>query len=179
MHKYVKSLCMFFTLLLVYPVPAQNMTIKGVHVSGGVIFPEGFGTGFNLGAGVDLGELAKQVHILPQISYWKASKEDHSMSNFVLALDMQYFVPETFEGAYLGMGISYNFLSWDYFFIDYAPEYIEKWDEAADSKIGFYPLLGYQRKLDMIIAFAEIKYNLISEFDTWQISIGAQYPIKE
>lgn len=177
MHKCVKVMCVFMILLLIYPVSAQDMGIKSVHASAGVVFPENFGTGFNFGAGVDLGELAKKVHLLPQISYWKASKEDHSMSNFVLALNMQYFVSEPLEGAYLGVGISYNFLSWDYYYIDYVPEQTEKWDETSDNKIGFYPLLGYQRKIDMITAFAEIKYSLISEFDTWQILIGAQMPL--
>ena len=177
MHKFVIRMCVLLALFFVYTVPAQDMSIKGVRVSGGVIFPESFGTGFNFGAGIDLGELAKQVHLLPRLSYWKASKEDHSMSNFVLALDMQYFIPELLEGAYLGLGISYNFLNWDYSYTDYDPEEVTKWDETADSRIGFYPLLGYQRKIDMVIAFAEIKYILISEFDTWQLLIGAQLPL--
>jgi hypothetical protein len=177
MHEYVKRMCVILTLLVVHPVKAQDISIKGVHVSGGVIFPESFGTGFNFAAGIDLGELAKKVHISPLISYWKASKEDHSMSNFALALDMQYFISEPLKGAYLGVGMSYNFLSWDYSYIVYDPEQRQVWDETTENKIGFYPLLGYQRKIDMIIAFAEIKYHLISEFDTVQISIGAQWPL--
>ena len=177
MHKFTKGMCVLITMLFFSTVPAQDISIKAVNGSVGIIFPEGFGTGFNFGGGIDLGELAKDVHLLPRINYWKASKEGHSMSNFVLGLDMHYFVSEPLEGGYIGVGISYNFLSWDYFYIDYEPEQIKNWDETSDSRIGFYPLIGYQRKMDMIIAFAEIKYILISEFDTWQLLVGAQMPL--
>lgn len=177
MYNFFRLFYFLFILLFVYPISAQIAGLKGVNIHGGIIFPEEWDKGFNIGAGVDLGEVASEVHLAPKLTYWKASKGEYGLSNFVIAIDLQYFAIEQVEGLYIGIGISYNFLSWDYVYIDYDPVLTEKMDQTSDNRIGFNPILGYQRMINVVVAFAELKYNLISEFDTLQFTIGVQMPL--
>jgi hypothetical protein len=178
MSKYFKLLAFLFTLFMVHPVTAQIAGLKGVNIHGGIISPEAWDTGFNIGAGVDLGEVASDVHLAPKLSYWKASRGEYSLSNFVIAIDLQYFAIEQVEGLYIGIGMTYNFLSWDYVYIEYDPVLTKKMDQTSDNRIGFNPILGYQRMVNIVLVFAELKYNLISEFDTFQLTIGVQLPLE-
>jgi len=173
MNKNFNVFSLLILFLLICPLSAQLLGIKGAGIQGGVVFPENWGTGLNLGARLDFGELTKQVYVIPMITYWNAKKDTIGMSNIALAADLQYFPFHEQEGAYIGVGLSYNFLSWDYYYIIYAPTVTENLGHTDDRRIGFYPIIGYVHTIDQFSLFAELKYNLISDFDAFQFTLGA------
>jgi hypothetical protein len=159
--------------LLITPLSAKFYGLERVGIHGGFVFPENWGTGFNIGLSLDFGEMAKQVYFVPKLTYWHASKDSIEMSNLALAADLIYFPFVEREGVYVGTGISYNFLSWEYYYKSYAPIVTENLAQTEDTRIGFYPLVGYIYKINQIALIGELKYNLISDFDTIQLSVGA------
>jgi hypothetical protein len=172
-NKNFNILAVIIVFMLIYPLSAQFYGLKRAGIQGGVVFPENWGAGLSLGARLDFGELAHQVYIIPMITYWNAKEDTIGMSNIALAADLQYFPFHQQEGAYIGVGMSYNFLSWDYYYKVYAPTVTEKLGQTEARRIGFYPIIGYVYKINQISLFAELKYNLISEFDAFQLTLGA------
>ena len=178
----VLTVVVFSTVLPFSQVSAQTIEYSGFNVFLGAVIPEDWDTGFNIGAGVCLGEVLESIFLYPSLSYWEATSgdlgsasEDAGLSNISVAVDAHYHFTGTQEGLYTGTGISYNILSWDYAYSAYVPHRVTYWAEDSDQKIGFQPLVGYNMDFDRFSGFVELKYNLISDFNTVQLSLGALF----
>ena len=166
--------------LISVPVSAANLELKRISGQAGVIFPKDFGTGFNLGASADMGELTENLTLVPLIGYWNSSKSensvDFSMSNFQIGADVQYALKEQ-KGLYFGGGLSINFLSvsvdWPQEFVGYGYS-----NSSSDTKIGIDLLAGYEMPVGSNMGFANLKYHLISDVNTFMINVGMWFDMK-
>ncbi|NWG75797.1 MAG: hypothetical protein HXY24_14550 [Rubrivivax sp.] len=169
-------LCAICSFGVILPTFAAQFIFSGAAVYGGAVFPENWDTGFNVGAGAYFGPLSEGIYLVPSLTYWESSavQEDDAevgISDFSIAVDVHYFFMKQQQGAYIGGGLSYNMLSWEYTYIAY-PYGSRYWVDNSESKIGFAPLGGYLFNLGKLTALIEAKYNLISDFNTFQISLG-------
>jgi len=167
------------SLLVIFPTFAGQFVFSGAAVYGGVVFPEDWDTGFNVGAGATFGPLTEGLYLFPSLTYWESSavQEDDAelgISNFSIGVDVHYFFMKQQQGAYVGGGLSYNMLNWEYSYISY-PSGSRYWVDNSESKIGFAPLGGYLFNLGSMTALIEAKYNLISDFNTFQICLGLMF----
>jgi hypothetical protein len=179
--------------MLAYTLPASasDMGLKRINGQAGLLFPStenlSYGVGFLLGAGVDVGEITDNLHLVPSLSYWIMSPEvegasslDASVSNFQIAVDLQYYLKDV-EGLYFGGGLSLNFKSIS---IDYPPEVAQFLGEssASDSEtdVGFALLGGYEMPFNKTTTgFAHLKYNIISDLNTFAIVFGVWFDMKK
>lgn len=142
---------------------SQGLGLKSVKPKIGLIFPKSpWETGFNVGAGVDLGEVTSNLHLVPSLAYWHSSVNTFGLSNFQLAADVEYYL-QNVKGLYFGGGISVNFFSGDI-------------DSVTRFGLGF--LGGYKFPLESVTLFGQAKYNVISDFNTFELVIGAEFPLK-
>ena len=101
--------------------------------------------GFVLAAHANLGELAKDITLVPEIQYWSASKDisggTWKLSDFAINANVHYNI--AMEGAikpYVGAGLGYNSLSFTYTipsFFGFGGTFT-----ASDSRIGINLLAG-------------------------------------
>lgn len=186
----MKKLTMIFvvvlSLALVIPVSAQKLQYSGFGVHGNLVFPENHNTGFGLGASVNMGELSNNLYLHPFADFWTAGWElydEGSSTDIAIGADVHYFLDRKPQGAYFGGGLSFNFLSFSY---DYTgitgydpntlqPIYGTETYDDSDTKIGFHPLAGYIFDLSGTTAYVEAKYLIISDWNTFMISVGALF----
>jgi hypothetical protein len=189
MKKIVLLLMVIAVLSLSLPASAANMGLKRVNGQVGLLFPStdylSYNLSFLLGAGVDLGEITNDLHLVPSLSYWILSADpeggsdsgiDVSASNFQIAADVQYYLKDV-KGLYFGGGLSINFTSVT---IDYPQEYAQFLgggsisDSGTDIGIGL--LGGYEIPLNKTTqGFAQAKYNIISDMNTFAIIVGVWF----
>lgn len=176
MYRKIVSTIFFLTILFILPLSAADFNLKGISIYGGIVMPENWDTGFNAGAGISLGELSPGTYLIPSLTYWETTTEqedgaDVDLSDFSVAIDVHYFIKHTPQGIYVGGGLSYNIMKWEYSYISY-PSGSRYWEEYSDEKIGFSPVAGYLFNMGKLAGFAEFKYHLIEDFNTIQISAG-------
>jgi opacity protein-like surface antigen len=179
MKKIYAVVLVMAVLFLSSPVSAAELGLKRLAGKVGVIFPKDLGTGFMLGAAADMGELTENLTLVPLLSYWSSSKSesgfDYGISNFQIGADVQYAYKEV-KGLYFGGGLSLNFLSFSY---DVPPEYGPYYaGSTSDTKVGFDLLAGYEIPVGKNIGFANLKYNLISDMNTFMINVGVWFDMK-
>ena len=180
MKKFVVLMVVAVLVLISLPASAAEMGLKRIAGKVGVVFPKDLGTGFMLGAAADMGELTDNLNLVPLISYWKSSKSesglDYGLSNFQIGADVQYSLKET-KGLYFGGGLSINFASIS---VDWPPEYAPyvSSNSASETKIGIDFLAGYELPIGKNTGFANVKYNLISDINTFEINIGMWFDMK-
>jgi hypothetical protein len=190
MKKIFVLMAIALVLSLSLPATAANMGLKRVNGQLGLLFPStdgiSYGVGFQLGAGADLGEIIENLHLVPSLSYWILNPEpegglsdgfDLSASNFQIAADVQYYLKDV-KGLYFGGGLSINFksVSWDV-----PPQYAEFFPSSSDSEtdIGIGLLGGYEMPLNKTTTgFAHLKYNIISDLNTFAIVFGVWFDMK-
>ncbi len=178
-------------LAFTLPASASDLGLKRINGQAGLIFPStkglSYGVGFLVGAGVDVGEITDNLHLVPSLSYWIMSPEvegastlDASASNFQIAVDLQYYLKDV-KGLYFGGGLSLNFKSIS---IDYPPEVAQFFgaSSASDSEtdVGFGLLAGYEMPFNKTTTgFAHLKYNIISDLNTFAIVFGVWFDMKK
>jgi hypothetical protein len=176
-------------LSLSLPATAADMGLKRLNGQLGLLFPstEGlsYGVGFQLGAGADLGEITDNLHLVPSLSYWILSPDiegasssglDASASNFQIAIDLQYYLKDV-QGLYFGGGLSLNFKS---ITIDFPPEVAQfigsSSSSGSETDVGFGLLGGYEMPINKTTTgFAHLKYNIVSDMNTFAIVFGAWF----
>jgi len=181
----VAALLLFVSL----PASAANMGLKRLNGQAGLLFPSSpgidYGTSFLIGAGADLGELTDDLHLVPSLSYWIMSADpeggaiaglDASASNFQIAADVHYYLKDV-KGLYFGGGLSFNFTSVS---IDYnIPGFGSGSTSDSGTDIGIGLLGGYEMPLGKTsTGFAQAKYNIISDFNTFAIMLGVWFDMK-
>lgn len=168
-----KILVMMFAVIMISSVAqAQKLGLYSVRPMVGVTFPEDpWNTGFVIGADVDMGELMENVHLVPGFAYWSSSYSvdlgvfggtfDVSLSDFRVGADAFYYVPSV-KGLYAGGGLSLNFFGSD--------------TEGTEFGIDF--VAGYELPMKSFTLFGQGKYNIVSDFSSLELVVGAQFPLK-
>ena len=191
MKKIFVLMLVAFVLSLTLPASASDMGLKRINGQVGFLFPStdniDYGVSFLLGAGADVGEITDNLHLVPSLSYWILSADpeggadsgfDISASNFQIAVDLQYYLKEV-KGLYFGGGLSINFksVSWDV-----PPEYAQYFPSGSDSEtdVGFDLLGGYEMPIGKTTTgFAHLKYNIISDLNTFAVVFGVWFDMKK
>ncbi len=154
---------------------AADLGFKGIAPKIGIIMPEGsWDTGFIGAVAVDMGEITNNLNLFPLLGYWSSGydfgTEKVSLSNFQIGADVHYSI-EQVKGLYAGGGLSVNFLSWD---IPGLSLYYSG-GSFSETEFGLNFLGGYMMPVGNLLGFAEAKYNLISDFNTFEITIGVYF----
>ena len=181
MKKFCLLLMVAVMLIATIPVSAADMGLKRLGGKVGIIFPKDLDMGFMLGAAADMGEITDNLKLIPLISYWNAGKSesgvDLSFTNIQIGADVQYYLKDV-KGLYFGGGLTINFQSAS---VDVPPEYAQFISETSTSEtdIGFGLLGGYEMPLGKTATgFAQAKYNIISDFNTFAIMLGVWFDMK-
>ncbi len=190
MKKIFVLMLVAFVLLLTLPASASDMGLKRINGQVGLLFPStdgiDYGISFMLGAGADVGEITDNLHLVPSLSYWILNADpeggaesgfDLSVSNFQIAVDLQYYLKEV-KGLYFGGGLSINFtsVSWDVP-AQYA-QYFPTSDSGTDIGIGL--LAGYEMPIaKTTTGFAHLKYNIIKDLNTFAVVFGVWFDMKK
>ena len=184
MKRFTMIVVLVLACVLIFPLSAQKLQYNGFGVHGNLVFPENHNTGFGVGASVDMGELSDNLYLVPFADFWTASWEvydDASTTDIAIGADVHYFLDRKPAGVYFGGGLDLNFLSWS------APSFEivyqggipvgtrETEISYSETRIGFHPLAGYVFDLSGTTAFVEAKYLIISDFNTFMISVGALF----
>jgi len=186
MRKIFVLMAIALVLSLSIPASAADMGLKRLNGQLGLLFPStpnlSYGVGFLIGAGADLGEITDDLHLVPSLSYWILSPEvegyessavDVSASNFQIAVDVQYYLKDV-KGLYFGGGLSLNFNSAS---IEYQGTEL---GSGSGTDVGLGLLGGYEMPINKsTTGFAHLKYNIISDFNTFAIVFGVWFDMKK
>lgn len=191
MKKIFVLMLVVFVLSLTLPASAADMGLKRINGQVGLLFPStdniDYGVSFLLGAGADVGEITDNLHLVPSLSYWILNADleggaesgvDVSASNFQIAVDLQYYLKEV-KGLYFGGGLSINFKSIS---VDFPPEIAQYVGDTSDSEtdIGIGLLAGYEMPIaKTTTGFAHLKYNIISDLNTFAVVFGVWFDMKK
>ncbi len=176
MKKFYAVLFVMAILFITIPASASDLGFKRLGGKVGIIFPKDLGTGFMLGAAADMGEITDDLSLVPLLSYWSSSKSegdfDYGISNFQIGADVQYYLKDV-KGLYFGGGLSINFVSFSF---DYPAQYQTLFGvgetSTSETKVGIDFLAGYEIPIGKNNGFANVKYSLISDMNTFLINIG-------
>lgn len=193
MKKIFVLMAVVLILSLSLPASAANMGLKRVNGQVGILFPStsgiDYGFSLSLGAGADFGEITDNLILVPNLSYWimnanppgSLSGADFSASNFQIEVDVQYYLKDV-KGLYFGGGPSINFTS-------ISTEYTVTYPfigtqtyggSASDTKIGLGLLGGYETMVgNSLTGFAQAKYNIVSDVNTFAIIVGVWFDVNK
>ena len=178
MKKIFLFILLISVLSLTLPVSAADMGLKRLSGKVGIIFPEDLDMGFMLGAAADVGEITDNLNLVPLISYWNAGEEEGSfevtVTNFQIGADVQYYI-ENVKGLYFGGGLSVNFKS-----ATLKNTATNQEGDDSETDIGIGLLGGYELPIGKTTTgFAHLKYNIISDLNTFAIVIGVWFDMKK
>ena len=161
---------------------AQGLGFKAIAPQIGLVMPEDpWDMGFHIGAKINMGELTKDLGLYPFVGYWSSKytydafdlNEDLKLSNIQIGADVHYHIA-SMEGLYVGGGLSFNMLSIE--FPSYNPFTLESTTESdSESKIGFGLLAGYEMPFGSTTGFVQGKYNIISDLNTIELTVGMYF----
>jgi len=174
-----KGLVLFAAMLMIATTAfSADLGFKAIGVKAGMVMPEDpWETGFLIGAAVDMGEITNNLSLVPSISYWKSGYDfgtfELSLSNIQIAGDVHYHLANV-KGLYGGAGLSLNFVTSEF------PGYTlygfsEESTSNTETEFGIGLLAGYEMNIGGMKAFAEGKYNLISNLNTLELAIGVYF----
>ena len=190
MKKIFVLMAVVLVLSLSLPATAANMGLKRVNGQLGILFPStpNIDYGFNLllGAGADLGELTDNLILVPNLSYWIMSADpeggavsglDVSASNFQIEVDVQYYLKDV-KGLYFGGGPSINFKSITFEYATNIPGLGTGSVSGSKTDVGLGILAGYETMVaNSLTGFAHLKYNIVSDMNTFAIVFGVWFDV--
>ncbi len=176
----------FCCVLIVGSTSAQGLAFWGI--GGGMGFvnvSNGFGSstsGFGLNARADIGDIAKNLRLIPEINFWSVSENfdffDESFKwtwrDFAVNANVHYFFDV--EGSlqpFLGGGLGLNFIT-----LSFTDTFMEETFSASSSttEIGVNLIGGAQLNLDgPVKPYAEFRYVLVSNMNHLMIQAGIMY----
>ena len=153
--------------------------------------------GFLIAAHANLGDLAKDLNLVPDIEYFSTSKDvdggTFKVSNFAINANVHYnFEMEGMIKPYVGAGLGINFLSTtaSAFCYDsccivvdgitvYPAQTIGGGSiTASDTRLGINLIVGANYKLnDKMTLLLEPRYVIASDFDNFQIKAGVTWAL--
>lgn len=167
--------------LVVSPVTAQEFGLYSINPSASIVMPDHLDMGFGINVSANVGEVFPGVELYPMISYWSAKWQnfnDFTVSNIAVGADAHYTMDSFPEGMYVGGGLNFNIVSSEY--PDY--NYItgkSTTSSKSDNKIGLSAFAGYTFSMGSFGLFAEARYNMISDFNNLQLSVGVPFSLKK
>jgi opacity protein-like surface antigen len=187
-----RLLAVAVVLLAVSALSFGQIGLKGVGGGLGFItssMTDGTGSstslsGFLIAAHADLGEVAKDISLWPDITYWSASKDPVKLSDFAINVNAHYAI--AMEGQmkpYVGAGLGYNSYSTTVTIPSYTIPGFGTYGggtvTGSASRLGINLLAGINYKLnDMLTLLVEPRYVLASDFNHFTIKVGATYAMK-
>jgi opacity protein-like surface antigen len=170
----------------------QGLGFKGVGGGLGFIsasMDDGAGSssslsGFLIGAHVDLGEIAKDIALFPDITYWSASKDPLKLSNFSINVNAHYNIAVQGQfKPYVGAGIGYNSFSTTVTLPSFTVGGFGTFGggtvSGSASRLGINILAGANYKLnEMLTLVIEPRYVLASDFNHFTAKVGVTYALK-
>jgi len=155
----------------------QGLGLNSITAKAGIIMPEDpWETGFQIGAKVDMGQLADNIHLVPFAEYWSSSYDFGSASldltNFKIGAAGHYMIPNV-SGLYAGAGLSLNFLSVDVPGVTFFGT-TTGGGSASETEFGFNVLGGYKFPIGGMNGVVEAEYNLM-DVGTFQLGVGVEF----
>jgi len=147
--------------------------------------------GWLLAAHANLGELAKDLDLVPDVQYFSTSKDVNGgtfkVSNFGINANVHYNIAmEGMIKPYVGAGLGLNFLSTtaeaSYTYVN--PFTGQTTTQSAsvtgsDTRLGINLIVGANYKLnDQMTLLLEPRYVIASDFDNFQIKAGVTWALK-
>ncbi len=159
---------------------AGNLGLKSIAPKVGLAMPENLDTTFYLGVGVNMGELTDNLDLVPFLGFWSTGEEttsyEWSYSDFQLGADVHYMI-ESIEGLYAGGGLALHFMT-SKIEAKFEDPYGYSLDgSTTDTKFGFAALSGYELPVAGKTAFAEVKYTIVDNFNTLEITVGVNFDL--
>ena len=142
--------------------------------------------GFLLAAHANMGELAKNLTLAPDVEYFSTSTTVNGgswkVSDFALNANVHYNIAmEGMVKPYVGAGLGLNFLS-----TTYSESYFNPFTgitqtasvTGSDTRLGINLLVGANYKLnDKMTLLLEPRYVIASDFDNFQIKAGVTWAL--
>jgi hypothetical protein len=184
-----RLLAVVVIMLAVTAVSSAQLAFRGIGGAIGFascspgLSTESF-SGFVLAAHADLGEVAKDISIFPDITYWGGSKDvgGYSLKLSDLAINVNGHYNIAMEGMlkpYVGAGLGLNFFSFSVPTVTNFFTGATSTESVSYTRLGINLLAGINYKLsDMLVLVVEPRYVLASDFNTFQIKAGVTYALK-
>ena len=144
--------------------------------------------GWLLAAHANLGELAKDLDLVPDVQYFSTSKDINGgtfkVSNFGINANVHYNIAmEGMIKPYVGAGLGLNFLSTTAqapsYFNPFTGQTVTESITGSDTRLGINLLVGANYKLnDQMTLLLEPRYVIASDFDNFQIKAGVTWALK-
>ncbi len=178
----------FFVLALLVVLSSVSFGQLGLYAIGGgvgfVSVSNDIGSGFVVGAGVDLGSLTTNLHLRPDIGYWSVKKSvsgfNISFSDFSVNANVVYQITSAGKMTpfYLGGGLGLNSVSSEAVipsFFGFGGGTVK----ATDSKFGINLLGGAGIPIaPKWFLHGEARYVLVSDFNHFALLAGIAYALK-
>jgi hypothetical protein len=182
MKKLITAMSLVLAFGLISISSAEGLGLKAIAPQVGLVMPESpWDTGFHVGAKANMGELTKDIGLYPFVGYWSSgysysyytASTDISLSNIQFGADAHYHMADV-EGLYFGGGLSLNILSVG---VPVYNAYTGKTTTESDSKtkIGIGLLAGYELPIGNNLGFVQGKYNIISDLNTIELTVGIYF----
>lgn len=171
----MKKITLFVMLVVLCSTAfAGNLGLKSIAPTLGVAMPEDLDATFYLGVGVNMGEITENLELVPFLGFWSSSQKYYGVkvtnSDFIIGSDVHYKISQV-EGLYAGGGLSLNFISYK------LDNDIAYYDDSGVTRLGIGLLGGYEFSIGGRTAFAELKYNIISHFNTLELKFGMNFDL--
>ena len=151
-----------------------GLGFRGLGASIGLVDPEDASSALLLGLHVDAGQIVHNVHLIPNMQYWKVGADvgPYSADISDLAFNVDANVDFPLQGGrltpYLGGGLGLNFLSFD----SNAPGAVS----SNDTKLGVNVLGGMRNDVMPNLAlFGELRYSFVTDANQLKILGGFTY----
>ncbi len=169
-----------FMLCLICSISfGQKLGLYAIGAGAGYVsVSNDIGSGFVIGAGANLGEIAKNLSLRPEIAFWSVSKSvggvDLKTTDFIINANVIYGFPS--EGSkllpYIGGGLGFNALSQELTFLGAKIS-------NSFSRIGINLLAGVSYAVsNKVWLHAEPRYVLASDVNHFAIFGGVAFGLK-
>jgi hypothetical protein len=184
----MKKLLIVIMLLTVSFGFGQEFGLFQIAPMGGLIFPENdWEMGFQVGAKANIGTIMDgKIGLFPVVSYWSSKYDwesayvdddwEYKLSNIKFGVDAHYDLSEYLNGAYAGAGLALNRVSIEYPHYNWnGVDYKVTSKTDSDMEFGISLLGG----MNFGNFFAEARYDMISDLNTFGIAGGMYFDMKK
>ena len=174
---------MLSALVVLSSVTFAQLGLNAIGVGAGFVsVSNDVGSGLLLGAGADLGELSKGLHLRPDVGYWSVSKTaggvEVKSSDFSINANVIYQIPSGGQMSpfYLGGGLGLNMVTAEAA-VTFLGTSIKS--SASNSRIGINLLAGAGVPIGpKMMLHGEARYVLVSDFNHFGIMAGIAFLLK-
>ncbi len=186
MKKFSKILVVLLAVFIVSVAFGQsNIGLNGIGGRLGYVMPEGdVDNTIAFGAVADLGQLTPDIDLEANVTYWSIGEKiggfDWSWSSFQIDAVAKYKIKmeDSQLRPYVGGGLGLHFGTVKYDWVDWNGNKTDESDSEMDIAII---LAGGAKKTlsETLDGFAEIRYTIAGELDTFGFFVGAIYKLNK